>query len=158
MFDSYYGEGDLSTVEEFENINGITFPDKYREIVRSYNGAYILNKNLFSFPSQLVGHEVEYGSGMFLPFGEIEGVTETMEIKKRYPPEGFVSGLIMFSSLGNGDALCFDYRSDSHKDNPPVVVWHHEGSPGGDDEISAVASSFQEFLDMLYEDDDDDDD
>lgn len=156
IFDSYYGKGNIEKINDFELAIGHVFPKEYKDIVSKYNGAFIVNKNVFKFYSRLVKREVEYGSGMFLPYGYIENVTETMEIKWKHPPEGFTPGLVMFSSLGNGDALCFDYREVS-SDNPPIVVWHHEGSLGEDSEISLIADNFGEFLGILYEEDDDDD-
>ncbi len=153
-FDSYYGEGDSRKVATFEKMLGVLFPDEYKNIVEKYNGAFIVDKNIFRFYSNLVDAEVEYGSGMFLAYGEIPDVTETMEIKYKHPPEGFVEGLVMFSALGNGDALCFDYREKTVGGDPKVVVWHHEGTPGEMNEISFVAESFKGLLDILYEEED----
>lgn len=158
IWDSYYGEGDLPKITDFEKCINCNLPEEYKKTVKKYNGAFIANKNVFRFYSNLVEQEVEYGTGMFLPYGDIDGVTETMELKRQYPPEGFVDGLIIFSALGNGDFLCFDYRKVIKTANPSIVIWHHEGTSGGADEISLIAQSYNEFLKILYEEDDDDDD
>ncbi|WP_124418985.1 MULTISPECIES: SMI1/KNR4 family protein [unclassified Pseudomonas] len=150
-FDSYYGPGSPVKIEAFERLAGIALPALYKEICVGFNGAFILNKPVFKFYNRLLGEDVTSGTGMFLPFGEIEGSFETMEIKYQYPPEEFVQGLIIFSALGNGDALCFDYRENRLTDDPSVVMWHHESTPGSDLELSFVAPSFSEFLGKLFE-------
>ncbi|MGC5700178.1 SMI1/KNR4 family protein [Pseudomonas sp. NFXW11] len=155
LFDSYYGKGDFLTINKFERDIGYGLPVAYKSIVSEYNGAFVVNKNAFRFYSQFVEREVVFGVGLFLPYGSIDGVTETMELKRRYPPEGFNKGLVVFSALGNGDALCFDYR-ECLNDNPPVVVWHHEGM-SEESGVSLVADSFEGFLQSLYEENDDDD-
>ncbi|MFM2479674.1 SMI1/KNR4 family protein [Celerinatantimonas sp. MCCC 1A17872] len=154
-FDSYYGDGDINQINSFENKLGYKFPKEYKEIVSQYNGAFVVNKNIFRYFSNLVLEEVDMGSGMFLPFGAIDGGTETMELKYKFPPEEFTKGLVIFSVLGNGDALCFDYRTKSNIEFPSIVVWHHEGTAGDKNEISEVAANFYEFLSLLYEEDDD---
>ena len=150
-FDSYYGQGDSADIEAFEALAGIVFPAKYKEVSVGFNGAFILNKPVFNFYNRLLGEDVTSSAGMFLPFGEIEGSFERMEVKYCHPPEDFVQGLIIFSVLGNGDALCFDYRKDRLSDDPEVMMWHHEAVPGSDSELSFVASSFSKFLDQLFE-------
>ncbi|WP_065886465.1 SMI1/KNR4 family protein [Pseudomonas sp. 31 R 17] len=150
-FNSYFGQGDFADIDAFEKMAGIVFPKKYKEISIGFNGAFILNKPVFKFYNRLLGEDVMSSAGMFLPFGEIEGTFETMEMKYRYPPEGFVQDLIIFSVLGNGDALCFDYRESRFPDDPGVVMWHHEAAPNSDSELSFVASSFLEFLEKLFE-------
>lgn len=150
-FDSYYGQGDAAEIAAFEKLAGVVFPEKYKEVSIGFNGAFILNKPVFKFYNRLLGEDVTSSAGMFLPFGEIEGSFETMEMKYQHPPEDFVQGLIIFSVLGNGDALCFDYRENRQSEDPGVVMWHHEASPGSDAELSFVASSFSAFLDMLFE-------
>jgi len=149
-FDSYYGEGNLDLVDEFERREGFELPAKYKEIVSKYNGVFILDRNLFRFYNRLYSEYAEYDAGVFLIYGEVEGVTESMDIMNRdFRPDGLTEGLVIFSALGNGDALCFDYRNT--KTAPAVVVWHHQGSPVEGSEISRVAESFSDFLDNLYE-------
>lgn len=150
-WDSYYGKGDLTEISSFEKMTGYVLPESYKQIVLKYNGACPENKDTFKYFSQLFNEEVESDIGMFLPFGEIEGVTETMELKYRFKPDGFVNDIIIFSALANGDALCFDYRHKSVSKEPSIVVWHHEGSVEEDNEISLVANGFEQFLEMLYE-------
>lgn len=151
IFDSYYGVGDPVKIKAFEVEVKRVLPESYKSIVSEFNGAYVVNKPMFKFYNRLLGQPVEAGSGMFLPFGYVEDSFETMEIKHRYPPEGFVDGLVIFSSLGNGDALCFDYRTERNSINPSVVVWHHEAISGSKSEISEVAPSFDGFLGLLHE-------
>ncbi|MCW2295138.1 hypothetical protein M2262_005188 [Pseudomonas sp. BIGb0408] len=151
-FDSYYGDGNSAAIAAVEQQLGRPFPNSYKDVVKRFNGAFIVDRPYFRYFSRLHGEEVESGTGMFLAFGDIEGCTETMEIKLRFPPEGLVPGLVIFSALGNGDALCFDYRECPPSEEPPVVIWHHEGVPGSEEEVSPVASTFAALLDRLYED------
>lgn len=150
-FDSYYGQGSVAEIEAFEAQAEIVFPAKYKEVSIGFNGAFILNKPVFKFYNRLLGEDVTSSAGMFLPFGEIEGSFETMEMKYQCPPEDFVQGLIIFSVLGNGDALCFYYHENRLSEDPGIVMWHHEASPGSDSELSFVASSFSDFLEKLFE-------
>jgi hypothetical protein len=158
IWDSYYGKGNISKINEQERIIGYKFPASYKEVVEKYNGAFIVNRNNFKYKSALLNEEVEYGTGMFLPFGPTDDSTVSMEQKWEFKPEGFPKHLVFFSALGNGDMLCFDYRSDRTNNAPSIVVWHHEGTPGSSEEVSFVSKSFEEFLDSLYEDEDDQDD
>lgn len=158
IWDSYYGDGNISKINELEQVIGCNFPFRYKEIVKKYNGAFVVNKNTFKFNSALLNEEVEYGTGMFLPYGSIDDSTASMEQKWKFKPEGFPEHVVVFSALGNGDMLCFDYRSDPTSNDPRIVVWHHEGTPGSSKEVSFVAKGFEEFLDSLYEDEEDYDD
>lgn len=151
IWDSYYGTGDPLKIANFEQKTGYFFPENYKKIVSEYNGAFIENKDAFKFFSNLINEYVVFGSGLFLPYGKVEDVSETIESEWEDKPYGFPArGLLAFSALGNGDQLCFDYRSNSSTKNPPIVVWHHEGS-GLKKSISPVADSFESFLDLLFE-------
>ncbi len=59
-----------------------------------------------------------------------------------------------FTEDGGGNHVCFDYRSD--RNNPPIVFWHHERR-GLDNEVSFVAKTFSDFVELLHEPDDDED-
>jgi hypothetical protein len=72
------------------------------------------------------------------------------------PPEFFPKNLVAFGCTGNGDQICFDYRSDPKTDNPPIVYWNHEADIGQD--VSFVANNFVEFIRMLKEPEDDEND
>jgi len=149
-WDSYYGAGDEGNVADFEKITGYQFPESYKKIVSRFNGAFVVDKDAFKLHSNLTGDEVVLDSGMFLPYGQIEGVSETIDKKNTNIPDGFIDGLLGFSSLGNGDLLCFDYRDITDKEEPAVVVWHHHGS-SINDSISLVSENFDGFIDLLFE-------
>jgi hypothetical protein len=57
-------------------------------------------------------------------------------------------GLVPFGEDPGGDYFCFDYRFTQV--DPPVVYWHH--SRTGLDAITALAPSFDAFIEMLGED------
>lgn len=151
IWDSYYGAGDLLKIANFEQKTEYSFPESYKKIVSEYNGAFIEDKDAFKFFSNLINEEVVFGVGLFLPYGETENTSETIELGWEDKPDGFpVSGLLIFSALGNGDQLCFDYRSNPSTSNPPIVIWHHEGG-SSTESISLVADNFESFLDLLFE-------
>lgn len=154
IWDSYYGAGDSLKIAAFEKLTGYSLPESYKKIVSQYNGAFVDDKDAFKLFSNLINEEVVFGSGLFLPYGVIEDVTETIELEWKDKPDGFpANGLLIFSALGNGDQLCFDYRNTPTTKNPPVVVWHHEGSTL-EESISPVANNFDGFLDLLFEEKD----
>ena len=149
-WDSYWGKADLSAIESFEKKINRTFPSTYKKIASQFNGAFLKEKNVFDFFSSLVGEKVSRTIGLFQGYGNLD-TTETMEYSWEHKPEDFPDMLVTFSRLGNGDHLCFDYRKNPKTNNPLIVLWHHEGTPGTDEELSPVANSFDEFLDMLYD-------
>lgn len=92
--------------------------------------------------------------GIFLSFDPTR--VESLYNKFTKPPEFFPDAIVAFSVTGNGDFVCFDYRTDPKTDNPPVVYWCHEAPEA--QSVSFVAKSFDNFMDMLYEDEDEDED
>jgi hypothetical protein len=63
------------------------------------------------------------------------------------PPEFFPKSLLAFGETGNGDYICFDYRTGKDNPDPPIAYWNHEADIGRD--VSFVANNFEEFLGML---------
>jgi len=151
IWDSYYGKGVPPKIAVFEKMIGYSLPEDYKKIVSEFNGAFVEGKDAFKIFSNLIGEEVVFGSGLFLPYGEIQDVTETIELEWKDKPDDFPNeGVIIFSALGSGDKLCFDYRDNPVTNNPPVVVWHHSGSTPKES-ISPVSNNFDGFLDLLFE-------
>ncbi|MEM4725111.1 MAG: SMI1/KNR4 family protein [Candidatus Hadarchaeum sp.] len=148
-WNSIWGKGDPITVEAFERKTGYKLPIAYKTIVSNYEGASP-DPNKFKFYSNLENDEVIYDVGIFLPYSSNPEREPTMEEVWKTPPEGFPQGLLAFSVFGNGDLICFDYRKDPKTDDPPIVVWHHEGGWGTEKQVSFVANNFKDFLDMLY--------
>lgn len=145
-----YGEGDAEKIAAFERQRGCRLPKSYKEIASRLNGAYC-TPNAFRFFSNLNKEEVVLGAGIFMPYGPVEDrfvVTIEWAQTKEHLPEG----LVPFSSLGNGDELCFDYRRDPDTDDPPIVNLHHEGEWGTEEQVSPVAQCFDDLLHMLYDD------
>lgn len=75
-----------------------------------------------------------------------------LEDEYNCPPEFFPKNLVAFAENGGGDMVCFDYRTDSKTDNPPIVYWRHDADIGKD--VSFVANNFEEFIKMLEVPDD----
>ncbi|MGH1485265.1 MAG: SMI1/KNR4 family protein [Cellvibrionaceae bacterium] len=149
-WDSYYGTGNIDQITLFEKKVGLIFPDSYKNIVSKYNGAYPASKDSFEFYNKLLKEKMVIDSGMFLPFGKVEKSNETMNIKWDHKPENFSEELLIFSALGNGDFLCFDYRKEPNSNRPSIVVFHQEGNDLSES-ISPVSNNFDDFLDLLFE-------
>jgi uncharacterized protein Usg len=153
---SFLGNIDFSIIEEFENKIAFKFPKTYKEIVSRFDGARIVNKlDSFDIYSNLSEKNDTYGIGCFLAYNlnDRENIIYYWRDKDKNPEFPFPKNIVPFSLDGGGDLICFDYRHDVSTNEPKIVVWHHEGEPGTDEEISFVANSFDEFLDMLYDED-----
>ncbi|CAO1295871.1 unnamed protein product [Diamesa hyperborea] len=67
------------------------------------------------------------------------------------PDLPFPDKIVPFAVDGGGNLICFDYRRNINTDEPSIIFWHHEGESGTAEELSFVANSFDEFLDMLHD-------
>lgn len=148
IWDSYYGEGDISLIQAFEKSIDQILPTEYKKIVSKYNGAFP-EPDAVSFFSNLIGKNVVIGVGVFLAYGDVESKSETMEWSFANKPENFPQKLVSFSLTGNGDMLCFDYRDIDHNQEPKIVLWHHEANQP-EKTTSQIANKFTSFLDMLF--------
>lgn len=124
-------------------------PQYYLDLMRLSNGCEI-GKNHFSYFDLDMESLTDSCLGGFLSLMPDE-YTDFYETFLK-PPELFPRNIIAFAEVGNGDLICFDYRSDPKTDNPPVVYWNHEAEVGKD--ISFIAKDFEEFLSMLKEPED----
>jgi len=59
--------------------------------------------------------------------------------------QGDMRRIIPFGAIGNGDHICFDYRSTSI---PAIVLWSHEVAFSSFNPLSAVAQSFDELMEI----------
>ncbi|WP_338635047.1 SMI1/KNR4 family protein [Spirobacillus cienkowskii] len=164
VFRSYDGKIDVSMVHEFEKKTGFKFPKSYINIITKYNEARIANHmNVFYFYSNLIDRYESYSIGCFLGYNtdcSIESYWENILVDEEYDDDDgedyvaqapFPKNVIRFAVDPAGEGICFDYRHDPKTDNPKIVVWHHEAESGSSSELSFVATSFDEFLDMLYD-------
>ncbi len=148
IWDSYYGEGDIGLVQDFEKSINQVLPTEYKKIVSKYNGA-VPEPDALKFYSRLVKKEVVIGVGVFLAYGNIESPSETMEWSYTNRPENFPKNFIAFSLVGNGDMICFDYNDVSQNQEPKIVIWHHEASQP-EELFSPLADNFSKFLDVIF--------
>lgn len=149
-WDSYWGSVDISVIDVCERELGYEFPKSYKNIVSSYNGAYVIGKDAYRFYSNLTSRDEIYSLGLLHAFGESDSIAETMAWSLAHKPFGFPPEFVSFARDGGGNLLCFDYGNDSHAE-PKVVLWHANGQPGSGKEMSKISSSFDNFLDMLFE-------
>lgn len=150
-WDSYWGSCDRSVVDTFERKIGRNFPELYKQLVSRYNGAFSIGRDSYRFFSNLTKSEEVYGLGILLAFGCSDSETDSMQWSWANRPEFFPEGLVPFARDGGGNLICFDYRKNPENDNPPIVVWHHEGRPRWGEDVSFVSNCFGDFLDSLFE-------
>jgi hypothetical protein len=133
---------DPQVFNEVEKEIGYKLPESYKHMIKDCDGGWPYYSR---FKYYDIGLEDIWGAAIatFLKFSSRarEGFMDVF----RNPPESFTKGVIAFANTGNGDYICFDYRGD--KDNPSVVYWNHECPE--DSDISPLAPSFEEFIDML---------
>lgn len=133
-------------IDGAELLLGITFPDDYRDCVRSFHGCH---PDATDFRADNNG-QVWHGSvGVLLtldPFTpcNVFDVLSSLAVDQQLP-----SSLIPVAEDGGGNYLCLDYR---HSSTPSVAFWFHE--VGGDDGAVFVCDSFSQLLDRLYVPDD----
>ena len=132
-------------ITEVEHEFGVFLPKQYKQLIHIRNGGSVVRRCFKYF--DYYKNELMIGSVDTLPLIDDEdSVVKTL----MYLPEFFPKGLVPFADDGGGDLTCFDYRKC--KENPPIVFWVC-GDPEGED-VHFVASSFEEFLNMLYEPED----
>lgn len=122
----------LADLHSMEMEKGITFPQKYIDLVSSENGASP-DKKIFDCATRhdcvfdsLINWDKSRKANMFF-------WAATLNVKN----------IIPFGQDPFGNLICFDY---SHGSEPKIVFWDHETS-----EILHVADGFQYFLDNLRE-------
>jgi hypothetical protein len=125
-----------------------TLPQPFIDLMKVCDGGMPII-SAFKYEDNHFG-EIECDLGSFLSFERrIDGLWRLFTD----PPEFFPEGILAFAVTGNGDYICFDYRTNPTSNNPPVVYWSHEAST--EESISFIAKTFDDFMDMLYEDEDD---
>ncbi|WP_422985112.1 hypothetical protein [Undibacterium sp. Ji50W] len=62
---SYWGSVNRSIVDAFEIQTGKKFPAEYKNVVTTFDGAYINNADAYRFYSNETKSEVVYGLGLF---------------------------------------------------------------------------------------------
>ncbi len=148
---SHEGAGDPEQIESFEKETGYKLPESYKEVVTKFDNSYVVGRNAFRFYSNLTRDYAVYGIGQFFAYGDTERKSKNIRWVWHHKPEGFPEGLLPFSREGGGNLICFDYRAKPDSEDPPIVVWHQEGRAGTKEEVSPVATTFNELLEMLFE-------
>jgi|LakMenEpi03Aug12_release.lakeMendotaPanAssembly.Ray.scaffolds.fasta_scaffold30667_3 hypothetical protein len=103
----------------FEQSEGIKLPSKYKEMVRFRDGG-TLEKHIFTYKFE--GRIDENGVGYFLRWQPHDDSDSYTVDDKKVPRHFFLSGLVPITYEGDGNWLCFDYRS--YNDDPSVISWH----------------------------------
>ncbi|MBG9990682.1 MULTISPECIES: SMI1/KNR4 family protein [unclassified Pseudoalteromonas] len=128
-------------VSSFEKRMGITYPEKYLEIMNLHQGktpnpaSILINNNIETAISCLLHFADDDYENVY----NVETTTSTMEDNIPY-------GVIPFADSPGDDYFCFDFRIENIE--PKVIFFSHELK--GDEAIFPVADSFKEFLDKIY--------
>lgn len=124
-------EIDNLLVEELEKKLDISFPDSYVEFVTANNGTSIIPN--------------AYNVG-----DSIESINDFHNIEENYhfSDERLPIGVIPFARDAGDNQICFDYRVNG---KVGILFWDYEIERIEDGALSFIASSFDEFLDMLFE-------
>jgi len=130
---------DSGRLDQAEHILGVVLPRDYKECAQCCHGGRP-SKNVFAFDDPEIGR-MESCIGTLLSFAEDdnENVIRTHTRLAAFLPEGAVP----VADDGGGDFVCLDYSGGP---SPTIGYWHH-----GESKLIPLASSFSEFLDMLYE-------
>jgi len=142
---------DERSIASLEQRLGVRFPESYRSLVSERQGGSPRDA-CFAFTHPRLG-AVETCVGRMLTIDEEAGYSISRALANLDVDRQLPDGLIPFASEPGGDFVCFDYRSASKTQDPSVVYWSHERDK--EDSVSALAPSFDAFLDMLRPDEDD---
>lgn len=133
---------------------GYKFPKLYVNIVSKYD-ALTPVEDTFDF-TNIYGDEDERDVNFcsFNTHSDRAHILNEQYISER---EHFgTPNLVAFAICGNGDYICFDYRSDLNTDQPKIVLVYHDDFIDHDDgtssmAINSVAETFEDFMTMLHE-------
>jgi len=139
-------EIDASLIHEAQQELGLEFPHDYVDLIRQHNDANNPRESSFLVTGEGVSN-----------FGALISLRRRTETERGRDPDiyGIIRMLgkqlpdriVPFALTGDGDFICFDYRSD--KDDPAIVYFSHEAS-FTEHAIIPLASGLSAFLDLLY--------
>lgn len=155
-----YGSIDIKVINDFENKIGFKFPKSYKEIVSEFDSASIDNHmSSFKYYSNFENEFTLGDIGRFFcfrvpkdKFDKVESMAHKWSWTQKESDYPFPKNVVPFSRDGAGNYICFDYRKDPKTNNPSILFWFHEAESGSKEELSFVANSFDELLDMLFDD------
>jgi hypothetical protein len=147
-FDAPSPESD-EHVASVENAIGYRLPDDYREFAKSYSGGSPHETDFEFSDSETGTFCASVGEFFTLSPDDDRNLLRWMERTEFFP-----TGLVPFAGDGGGNYICFDFRSDT---NSPSIVFWHSGRRGLENEVSCVAKTFSDFVDLLHEPADEED-
>lgn len=146
------GSVDISMIAAFEKKAGNCLPQSYKVLISSHDWLYPV-QNTFNFIN-IYGHH-DSRDISFYGYGE-ESIRhgESIIDHQDFDVYGY-EGIVAFGCSANGDNVCFDYRHDPKTCEPRVVLMYHDDYIEDENGkahmvVNDVASSFEEFIDILY--------
>lgn len=122
---------DESLIKNLEKQLEVKFPEAYTRIVLEYNGACII-------------------PDAFIVSGRVESINNFHDISKTYEfvDERLPDRIVPFARDAGDNQICFDFRE---KNSISVLFWDYGSPKNNGMDLSLIASSFDDFLDMLFE-------
>ncbi len=142
------GHAEESAIADFERANNVRLPRAYRSLLLAHD-APRLHCADFDFIDRSTGavtsREVSF-KGFGSALARCNRIVDAQDSDGRWHDH-----VIVFGDCANGDYVCFDYRRDPATAEPIIAVMYHD-YPDHDGKmlVSLVASSFDEFLGLLY--------
>lgn len=132
------------------SIANTEFPKKYVDLISKYNGLSFIESwfNYINYDG-----EIDEASFSFLAYGNPIG-SSSIESSQDFDIYSY-NKIINFGTVGNGDYISFDYRSDLFSKDPQIVMLLHDKYVEDEDgnlkmKIIKIADNFNNFLDMLH--------
>jgi hypothetical protein len=151
--DIFHDDGpiDIAIIHTFEQELGYLFPKSYKELLSEHNALYPEESDFkYVFEGEKNVRDVT-----FLGYGD--EISSASQISRVQQIEYCYDHIVVIGVAANGDYICFDYRSDTKTDNPPVVLMFHDYADENNKmAICRVADNFEAFIDSLYQGDDED--
>ena len=124
----------LERIGEWERKYSYTVPEDYREIVR-------VNQGKCPELSDIEQHRKTDLDALYSLFHFDEELdTDFCLGASPFGIQEYCPGALEFC-YWSGDIFAFDFGTDPHQKNPPIVYWHHESK-----EVELLADSFTELL------------
>ena len=134
---------DPETEDEIAHVErklGVRFPDSYRELLAIGGEGHMgpvstPADNDLHFDFLAMKRERFAGASVTIIYAH----------KRLLKSAGDMRKVIPFGDVGNGDHICFDYRSSSA---PTIVLWNHEEAFSSPDPLIRIAESFDQLLEL----------
>ena len=144
-----------NTIIEFEKRWRIKLPEDYKVFLQQYNCAVPIAK---SFDYRGHGYFIIRFCGIIdelkkadreARWFDIDVIDTQLDERLSVDEDSDETALLPIAGLFSDNLLCMDFRENLS--SPSICIWYHEESGEFVPSTETIASSFTEFLTMLYE-------